>query len=340
MEFETDTSRLRDAFLSVLTKGKKNNTYKFALARFLLDYCHNTNAEPNIRYTRIAEGFFDYYWVQECKSKLRQGPANQTPHAIQIIRNNFKEDYYPQSLCKIKNTKPVQVHKCMSEIRKICFDDVVPRFEDDAEHYFGKKRTGKPHRRIFYDYLAMEYKDSSNNKKIDPGGGIRMNPHAIIFLYNNYELLFRAVILEWIKFLEKRNFGIPRLAEKISGNAFAQRDQYRFRKYLASFADKCFYCGTDLKPGRCTHVDHVLPYDYVGATDLWNLVLACQKCNCTKSGWLPPKHYIDSLKKRNKQHCTRYPKLADSLSTLGDQRDISWHYSTAQKHGYPTWGGP
>lgn len=28
-------------FNSILTKGKKDNTYKFALARFLLDYSHS-----------------------------------------------------------------------------------------------------------------------------------------------------------------------------------------------------------------------------------------------------------------------------------------------------------
>jgi hypothetical protein len=30
--------QMRHVFVSILTKGKKNNTYKFALARYLLDY--------------------------------------------------------------------------------------------------------------------------------------------------------------------------------------------------------------------------------------------------------------------------------------------------------------
>lgn len=340
MEFETNASLLRDAFVSIITRGVHNNTYKFALARFLLDHCKNPDSGENVRYAEIAESFFDYYWMHECKSRLRQGPSNQTPVVIQIIREGFKKEYYPQSLDKIKKKEARVVSECIREITKKCFNDVIPRFEEDAEHYFGKRRGDPPHRRIFYHYLAKEYRDSSNNRKIDPGGGIMLNPHAVRFLRENYEPLFQMVVLGWIKFLEKRNFGMPRLAEKISGNILGARDQARFKKYLEPFADRCFYCGTILKTGRCTHVDHVIPYDYVGATDMWNLVLACQRCNCTKSSALPPKCHISKLKKRNRDYSNHIIKLKDSLSTLSSIDDIDWHYSNAQKHGYPSWRGP
>ena len=340
MEFETDPEALRDAFLSVMTKGAKNNTYKFALARFLLDYCHNPSAETNVRYVEIAEHFFDYYWVQECKSRLLQGPSNQPPLVIQIIKKKFSKKYYPQSLKKIRRKEQKAVRECVLEITEKCFDDVIPRFEEDAEKYFGKQRRTPSHKRIFYHYLAREYRDSADNKKIDPGGGIVLNPSVIGFLNSNYETLFRTVVLEWLRFLEKRNIGMPRLAEKISNGTLGPRDQSKFRKYLKKFSDGCFYCGVALGEGRCTHVDHVIPYDYVGATDLWNLVLACRVCNCEKSGRLPPESYIAKLNDRNRQYRGQYAKLGDSLSMLGDELDISWHYENAAKHGYPPWKGP
>lgn len=340
MEFETNAGSLRDSFISIITRGTKNNTYKFALARFLLDYCRKPDSECDVRYANIAESFFDYYWMQECKSRLQQGPANQVPKVIQIIREKFTHQYYPQSLDKIKREEHPAVDACIKKITQKCFDDVVPRFEDDAEHYFGRQRDDPSHRRIFFDYIAIEYRDSARNKKIDPGGGITLNPHAMAFLRENYEPLFRSVVLEWIKFLEKRNFGIPRLAEKIGGRALGPRDQARFKKYLEPFADKCFYCDAELEPGKCTHVDHVLPYDYVGDTDLWNLVLACQRCNCEKSGSLPPKQYVIRLKERNSRYRGQSRSLETSLGTLGDEYDIEWHYANAYKHGYPPWSGP
>ena len=340
MEFETDAGLLRSAFVSIMTQGAKNNTYKFALARFLLDHCHGTGPRTDIRYAEIAGGFFDYYWMQECKSRLRQGPSNQTPLVIQIIRDEFSDDYYPQTLDRIKRKEPAAVERCVGRITAKCFDDVVPRFEDDAEHYLGMRRGGSPDRRVFYHYLAMEYDDSARNKRIDPGGGISLNPHAVEFLRDNYEPLFRTVVLEWIKFLEKRNFGIPRMAEKIGGRMLGPRDQSRFKRYLEPFADRCFYCNAGLEPGRCTHVDHVLPYDYVGDTDLWNLVLACQSCNCAKSGGLPPRRYIVKLKERNSQYRNRIRQLEKSLDMLGGEHDIDWHYGNAGSHGYPPWHGP
>ena len=80
--------------------GVKDNTYKFASANFLLDYCRSPGAKANVRYTEIAEHFFDHYWAQECKSLLLQGPPNPTPLVIQIIREKFSKRYYPQSLKK------------------------------------------------------------------------------------------------------------------------------------------------------------------------------------------------------------------------------------------------
>ena len=337
MEFEKDPDKLRDAFVSIMTKGRKNNTYKFALARFLLDYCHGgSDMETNIRYSNIAEKFFEYYWMQECKFKLRQGPVNHEPVVIQAIRKKFKKEYYPQRFEKIKKEYPQNVRECICQIKNECFDDVIPRFEDDAEQYFGRKRTRPSKRRIFYDYLAQEYGDSSNNKKIDPKGGIMLNPHAVKFLRDNHEVLLRMVILEWIKFLEKRNFGIPRMAEKISKHVSGNRNTTKFKKDLVSFSVRCFYCSCPLKHEEA-HVDHVLPYDYVGATDLWNLVLACQKCNCTKSNHLPPVHYITRLAGRNDQYRKQITKLDKSLGTLGNEYDICWHYCNAEKHGYPPW---
>nr|ABI21586.1 hypothetical protein [uncultured organism] len=60
-------------FNPILTKGKKDNTYKFALARFLIDYSYNLGEEyvntmitrgeaETIQYQIIAKSFLKYYW--------------------------------------------------------------------------------------------------------------------------------------------------------------------------------------------------------------------------------------------------------------------------------------
>ena len=78
MEFKKTThSEFQNKFMSILKTPNKNNTYKFAQARFLLDYC-NRHTEPAVKYSVIARYFFKYYWLQECKARLRQGPKKST----------------------------------------------------------------------------------------------------------------------------------------------------------------------------------------------------------------------------------------------------------------------
>lgn len=327
MDFRHATDEdLRQAFAGIITKGPFNNTYKFALARFLLDHCNESDKE-RVRYSRIALFFFRYYWLQECKSRLRQGPANQTPEVINIIRSQFTEKSYPHTYEELVRDEPEKIEICVREITKKCFDDVIPRFQK-------VKCAGE--KRLFFTYFAHEYKDSADNKKVDPGGGILLNKRAMGFLRDNYVPLHKAVILEWIRFLEQRNFGTPNLVNKIEGRNPGKRDQRKFLRLLVPFVEECFYCSGPLRPGKETHVDHVIPFDYIGNTEMWNMVLACQQCNCTKSGSLPPKRYVEKLLVRNNSCRDRIPALHKSLATLnyGDH-DVKWHYDNAKRHGYP-----
>ncbi len=304
--------------MKILARSGKNNTYKFAFARFLLDYSSEKDV-VQVRYSEIAKYFFRYYWLQECKSKLLQGPLNQQPEIITIIRKEFAGEAYPYTFKELERKKPTKIESCVELITKRCFDDVVPRFQ-------GREK-------IFFDYSATEYHDSADNKKINPLGEILMNPDAIRFFKNNHDVLFKAVILEWVRFLEARNLGMPRLVSKIEANDIGPRDQAKFRRLLELFTDTCFYCKGVLEPNK-THVDHVLPYDYIGDTELWNLVLACQACNCKKLNNLPPRKYITALKERNTKHATLRPMQKSLHSLNHGTRDIDWHYENAKEHNY------
>lgn len=330
MEFEdVPDSEILGAFTSIVTKGAKNSTYKFALARFLLDHSAHHGPEQ-VRYKDIAKHFFRYYWAQECKSRLRQGPAGQRPEIVKIIRKEFPKDAYPQTFSELAREEPKRVRECVATITKKCFDDVIPRFQ----------KTGKDARELFYKYYAKEYHDSADNKKIDPCGGILVNRAAMRVLERNHAVLHGVVILEWARFLEKRNFGSPNMINKVECLASGRRNQRKFLKILEPFFERCFYCERLLDMGACTHVDHVIPYDYMGDTELCNLVLACQRCNCKKLGYLPPQQFLDLLLKRNSERLSDIPCLEDSVGNVSAHgMDIKWHYANAKRHGYPVWRG-
>ncbi len=328
-----DESEFRSRLMWILKKGAKNNTYKFAMARFLLDYC-NTSDEPQVKYSEIARYFFKYYWLQECKSRLRQGPKGQTPEVITIIRKEFEKDAYPESFDDIMGAEEAKIEKCIEKIIPLCSKAVVYRFE-----------PGHDDDKIFYTYFAGP-KDSSGNRRTDPKGGILLNPAAMKFFKMNFVPLYKSVILEWIRFLEKRNFGTPNMVNKIEGNVMSARDQRKFLKYLRLFEDRCFYCNDGLKFDDKTHVDHVIPYDYIGNTEMWNAVLSCQECNCKKLGRLPPSEYIDKLSERNMKYKGEIDRMLAINSKEKGMKDmkemldiegkegVEWHYTNAKKHGY------
>lgn len=329
-----------DRFISIIKRGTMNNTYKFAWARFLLDYSYDSGKIPRmfeeagmtteqhvannsrIKYSEIARYFFVYYWPLTCKTRLRQGPVTQPPVITTKIEEEFTEKAYPQSVDQIIRKERAKVNRCLEKISMIGLKDVAHRFQ----------RVNKVEVRMFYQFAAGP-PDKSGNRKLDRKGGILLNSNAGRFLRENYEALSGALMAEWLKAIEKHNFGSPNLAGRLSGH-YGRRNQRKFLPVLEAFGRDCFYCGKYLETGKCIHVDHVLPFDYMGDTELWNLVLACQGCNCKKLCSLPPAQYVNKLMHRNANHGD-IEAMAESLSKMTRfERGIEWHYENAKRHGY------
>jgi hypothetical protein len=115
-------------FSSILTKGRKDNTYKFALARFLVEYKQNesdieakinNNEMTSIKYSLIAKSFLKYYWHQICKYKIKQNyNLDKLPLIVQIIQCIFGKEYIPDSFDFMDTEK---IEKAEKEISRQCF---------------------------------------------------------------------------------------------------------------------------------------------------------------------------------------------------------------------------
>jgi len=83
-------------------------------------------------------------------------------------------------------------------------------------------------------------------------------------------------------------------------------------------------------------VEHVIPFDYIAEDNIWNFTLACQKCNCTKLGSLPPEKFLDELINRNRNYRSKISMLDKSLTLLGANHEkiIQDHFENAKSHGY------
>ena len=336
----TDDKELRHDFISILTKGRKSNTYKFALARFLLE--HSQKCEPDdinkkimnnekeiVDYQDIANMFLKYYWHQECKYRIRQNHQKEKPPSvITTITKVFGKKYIPESLTEPKFTK--QINLAQKEIRSKVFgkesnktSQVIPRFQNIMEGSKSKRKQ------IFYDYD-------------DEKAHLEIKPEALKFFHDNNSVLMKSVILEWSKFLEKINT-LPRLIAKVQSANVRRSSLMKYKEIFKDFRN-CFYCDASLD-GLRTHVDHFIPWSYIFEDEAWNLVLACEGCNLKKSDSLAgpadvdyKSHWCDELIKRNHDYRKEIKPLGKSLQDLdagkGWDTEINRHYRNCVEYGF------
>ena len=324
----TDDEELRRKFISILTKGSKSNTYKFALARFLLDHSHKPDSSYIVSFQDIAKKFLKYYWHQECKYRIRQNyDPKKIPSVVQVIRDVFKErmvgGYIPEYF---ENMPQEEIKNAEAEIIKRVFgigkkSQVVPRFQrlkgQPPDRNLHIRGTGD-----FYDYDV-------------PSGQLEIKPEALSFFKDNYNVLTKAVFLEWSRFLEKINT-LPRIIEKVESEVVRRR---ALTSYQSIFRDQrdCFYCNRRLDDLQI-HVDHFIPWSYIFEDEPWNLVLACERCNLRKSNLLAPEVFQDYLIGRNRDYQNEIPKLKKSLLSLDAENNwepvIKHHYNNCKEYGF------
>jgi hypothetical protein len=204
------------------------------------------------------------------------------------------------------------------EIAKKCFLEVIPRFQSISDGVNVLPNN------IFYEY------DKTS---------IFVKPQALHFFNQNYSFLIKATLLEWAKFLEKINIGLPMLISKIEGYERQRLSLEKFKYILINYFDKCFYCNNNLSlQKQMIHVDHFIPWSYIFEDELWNLVLCCRDCNLKKHSSLPSDIFITHLVNRNEKYSNVIELLHKSLLRLDSQQKyekaIRKHYQNCVDYGF------
>jgi 5-methylcytosine-specific restriction endonuclease McrA len=130
---------------------------------------------------------------------------------------------------------------------------------------------------------------------------LRFNPAFFSFMQRYQRVLKYMSNYQLALFLEKFNEkgDTSRLLLKVE-NVSKRSSLDPFYQVLASFyGGKCFYCGKTIKKKEQAHVDHFIPWSFVQADQLWNLVIACTACNLSKNDKLATDVFLETLIDRN-----------------------------------------
>jgi len=319
-------------FIAIITLGSKNNTYKFALARSILDYVKKNedqilenikkNLPTSITYSEIAKLFLQYYWHQEFKFKIKQNhQVDKPPSIIVILQKIFDKDAVPEKFEFISKEQKNSAEKLILQKvfgkEKQKTSQVVPRFQNIRE---GKITVNK----------TPFYINKEDNRLI------QVNSNAMEFFIHYRVLLEKLVILEWAKFLEKIK-PVPGLVSKIENPEPERKSLKVVERELSKFFNECFYCTRNLNNTKI-HVDHFIPWSYIFEDKRWNFVLACSDCNLKKSNSLTNSKFLEKIIRRNYDYASKLPLLGKSLldidEGMGWEKEVKRHYRNCKEYGF------
>ena len=251
-----------DRFNYIILDGRKSNTYKFALAAFLLHHASKEDASVTVRYADIAAAFLVYYWHQVIKYNIRQNPhGHHPPRVVTAIRRAFKG--------------------CRGELADM-HQGAVQRAVSDIFHGVFGKATSKtslvvPKFQVVYtggvfveDRIFYEHSDAKKS--------LVLRPEALAFLRKNHAALLGTVFKEWAHFLDGTN--PPGVLEANVRNHIGQNrvleDGEKSGEHLGSVS--CFACGANVRRDR-VRMYHLMPWSYVFESEAWPPVPLCATCS-------------------------------------------------------------
>lgn len=248
------------------------STYKYGLFKSIVDNLYNVDDELKLTFDQLFSKFTEIYWNLILKHHLKQQAKKET-YLEQILFRSISKYGLPDGVPFESLTNKMMM-EISHEVKIKCKTYVVGALFEDTK-------------RLFYSF----------SKKDE---WIKINPKMYSFICKHKVALEKLNYYEWARFLEKVNESkeVNHLLGKIDESAKRNNLSYYRDILFNELEQKCFYCGTRLSQERVA-VDHFIPWSFIKDDNLWNFVLACPKCNSSKSDKLADKKYLNDLIVRN-----------------------------------------
>ena len=287
---------------SVILLGRNTASYKFALAKSLLE---NGRGQVSISIDELAVSF-----AQNISSHLKENKKQSTGRS-----NSFLD------ACRKFNSSDINLDELVSVTKKQGFRYVFDAFHNvakaDIPLFFEHNKSGLVLTDNFHNLI--ESNQSSN---------------LIFEAESRWCLWETAISMDISPHLIEINFDSE-------DEFFFIRDKIR-RVDVTSSKDaligyqkgKCFYCGNEIKiqtgfQNSC-EVDHFFPhmlknFNFRGINQIWNLILSCKTCNRGEDGKferIPDISFLELLNKRNNYYAeSPHPLRETIINQTGDTSD-------------------
>jgi 5-methylcytosine-specific restriction endonuclease McrA len=293
---------------SLVLFGRNVATYKFALARTLLDLANQNSTHINAEQLAIP------YAKKICA------------HLLEVDRQGTSQESRFLQACRDYNQLKISYDQLISSTVKLGFNNVLDAFHnvngnEISNRFFTKAGTSNSHGIILCDdlYKLKEIPFESNLdvevearwKLVETAWNLALSPSSLMV---EHDLASGLLTIE--------------------GNGIRRRPITKSRHALNGYQKgKCFYCFADIDAAASDYdkcdIDHFIPhmlqlYTPLNLNGLWNLVLSCKKCNRGANGKhtrVPAIKYLERLNKRNNFLVNSHHPLRETIISQTGKTD-------------------
>jgi len=134
------------------------------------------------------------------------------------------------------------------------------------------------------------------------------------YLEKNTSIIQGWYYYHWILFLQSRNPNVPAIPAKIMehqtrNSLRLQRDFWMAAARLTPLV--CIYSGKPIRDDEF-HLDHFIPWSFVGHDQLWNLVPVDKIINSTKNDRIPHRRFLEKMAERHHRALEETRRSMDS----------------------------
>jgi hypothetical protein len=310
-DYLTDEEIWRIFTIVLSSKSVKSATYKYALIKALIENLYQVNEDFELTYDQLAYSFTKVYWNLIVHHNLTQHNRGKNARVVSIIQDEQRKHSIPPEMVFDKLQDSLQL-KLISKIKTTMKINVFGALYGDTREKF----------------YAFDHKTEK----------LRLNPPVYTFMLNYQRLIVHLTNYHMAAMVEELNEvpSINYLLRKVESIAKRSSLQPFEEILLSHFDSRCFYCGKALTgKQRETHVDHFIPWSFVQSDHLWNLVLACNQCNSSKSDKLVERGFLDIIIKRNEELIySENNRLLDDFMQNYQTEKIIMLYDYSVKNGF------
>ena len=291
-------------FRRIVLRGANVASYKFALAKSILNLAES--GATSVTLEELAVPF-----SRELCTHLQEIDTQSTSAGSRFL-----------DACRHFNAGRITRDELVSTTALLGFNNVI-----DAFHVVDRAEVGT---RFFTDERQQSLRGI---RFTDELLALAVAPDARTPLEAEAESRWRLVESAWH---ERRETGSPlhvvydRPNEMIVRGMLGHRRNITWvRPSLSGYqAGACFYCGVPITPllglAHSADVDHYFPHMlmsrgvFLDLDDVWNLVLACPRCNRGGAGKfdrLPHGDFLETLWRRNERLIASHHPLRESIIT-------------------------